>query len=112
MPEGSSTSPLRSLVFASGQVGLASNHTRRMTDADRRLDGSTVMALKGFATWALAHDFAPGATAEVSLDGRRCRPTLNVDEIVDPPTPPRSQATRIDAGAKADARTPTCPMTS
>ena len=63
------------------QVGEGSYFRRRDTNRDRVMDGDVELPVEEFITWALAHDFDPGTTAEVSLGGKRYRIRVAVDEI-------------------------------
>lgn len=63
------------------QVGAAVMHTRRQTNLDRCRDGSESLPLSEAVRWALAHDFSPGTTAELTIDGRRYRVRLNLEEL-------------------------------
>jgi len=54
--------------------------TRAMTERDRVRPASETWVLRDLVTWALAHDFSPGTTAEIQLDnGARYR--VQVDRI-------------------------------
>jgi hypothetical protein len=44
------------------------------------LDADASMTLGEFVTWALAHDFSPGTTAEMACDGRRYKVRLHIEE--------------------------------
>ncbi len=52
----------------SPQAAGGSYFTRAMTERDRVRSASEEWALGDLVNWALAHDFAPGTTAEVSFD--------------------------------------------
>ena len=64
------------------QNGLSSYHTRRETNHDRRrMSTDNLGTLEAFMRWVLAHDFAPGTTAEVVHNGAAYRLRLNVERL-------------------------------
>jgi folate-dependent phosphoribosylglycinamide formyltransferase PurN len=67
-------------VAPAPQAGVATTFRRRDTEADRVLDADASMTLGEFVTWALAHDFSPGTTAEMACDGRRYKVRLHIEE--------------------------------
>lgn len=69
------------------QEGAGSYHTTKMTRADRCLDGACPTTVAAFVDWALAHDFAPHSTAEVTLRGARYRLTLHLVPCLPPAAP-------------------------
>ena len=65
------------------QTGEGSNFQRRDTEADRRRNGADTMTLKETTDWIRAHDFSPGTTAEMLMDNKRYKLTLEIEEIED-----------------------------
>jgi hypothetical protein len=68
-------------VTAQEQRGAVGSHTRKQTNADRCRAGGDSMRLEEMVRWALAHDFSPGTTAELTLDGRRYRLRLSLEPL-------------------------------
>ena len=54
---------------------------RKETNADRLREATASATLEDFARWILAHDFHPGTTAEMEMDGQRYRLRLEVEKI-------------------------------
>lgn len=63
------------------QTGPVNYFTRKKTETDRKLDAREQMSLGEFTDWLLAHDFAPGTTAEMERDGRRFALCLQIEEL-------------------------------
>ena len=56
------------MAAPSPQAPGGSYFTRAMTERDRVRPASEELALRDLVNWALAHDFSPGTTAEVSFE--------------------------------------------
>ncbi len=73
----------------SGKISLktqtpgGSYHTRKQTNIDRIADDDMMMTAQQWTRWALAHDFAPGTTAEITIDGRKYGIKLELFPIKD-----------------------------
>jgi folate-dependent phosphoribosylglycinamide formyltransferase PurN len=57
-----------------------SYHRRKETNADRVREATSMSSLEEAVIWMLAHDFYPGTTAEMSLNGDRYRLRLAVEK--------------------------------
>lgn len=55
-----------------------SYHLRKQTNEDRVRQADSAMSLEETVRWILAHDFAPGTTAEMEMDGKRYKLVLDV----------------------------------
>lgn len=67
-------------ILPEAQSDGGSYHTRKDTEADRIKPAEEKMTIGETVRWALSHDFYPGTTAEVLMDGRKYRITLNISE--------------------------------
>lgn len=72
---------LSGALQARPQATGGSYHLRRETNADRVKPAETVMTLGEAIQWMLAHDFAPGTTAELGRNGERFSVRVLVEKI-------------------------------
>ncbi len=56
-------------------------YRRKETNANRVRDGASTATLRDTLCWMLAHDFAPGTTAEVVIDDQSYRIRLQIEKI-------------------------------
>lgn len=63
------------------QQGPVTCFRRADTNADRHRDAGHTATLADTVRWLLAHDFAPGTTAEMIMDGRRFQVRLDIREV-------------------------------
>jgi hypothetical protein len=63
------------------QPAGGSHHRRKQTNDDRKQKADAVMTLGEAVRWMLAHDFHPGTTAELEMDGERFKLQLTVSKI-------------------------------
>jgi len=68
-------------LLPSPQKPGGSYYRRKQTNADRIRDGASTATLKDTLRWMLAHDFAPGTTAEAMIDGEAYRLRLQIEKI-------------------------------
>lgn len=69
-------------LVATDQSAGGTYHLRKETNLDRVREASdTSMSLGEVVQWALAHDFAPGTTAEMVSGGERYRVRVAVEKI-------------------------------
>ena len=63
------------------QAGTIATHKRSQTNGDRIRDGGSTTTNRQSLEWALAHNFAPGTTAEVIDSGTRYAVTVQVRKL-------------------------------
>ena len=71
----------RGKIKPSEQKGKVTTYTRKQTNNDRQREGFEKMTLSEFCSWALAHNFSPKSTAEVSAHGKRFSLEIKIKEI-------------------------------
>lgn len=69
------------VLIAKPQSGEARTYTVAQTTKDRTRQLEEGSAEMRFLRWLLAHDFAPGTTAEIEVDGRRFKLRAELEEI-------------------------------
>jgi methionyl-tRNA formyltransferase len=62
------------------QVGKAYYHTRKQTNLDRVKKGKELLSLEETLKWMLAHDFNNRSSAEVIIDGKQYKISVNLEQ--------------------------------
>ena len=64
------------------QIKSGTTFTRGKTEVDRVIDINKNLSAKDFLSWALAHDFYPLSSAEIVINDKCYKITVNLEEIL------------------------------